>query len=78
MGERRPCEGRVNDTHRSCEGKTRFDSMPRARKVAARLSARHDSRAQAYRCRFCRGFHVGTNDGKRSDDRRNRREEIEA
>lgn len=67
----------MNDAHRSCEGKKRFESMPMARKIAKQLSRRKGVSALTYRCRICRGFHVGTHDRKRRDDRRDV-EELEA
>jgi hypothetical protein len=46
----------------ACSGKARFDSMVRAKEVARRAARRHDGDSfEAYRCRVCRGYHVGEN-----------------
>lgn len=44
----------------SCEGKVRFGSFQRAAQVASRQAGRRGDSRQAYACRFCGGFHVGT------------------
>lgn len=42
-----------------CEGKHRFTDAGLAKKVARQSSRRRDSKASAYRCLVCHGWHVG-------------------
>lgn len=43
-----------------CEGKVRFESWDRARKIAHRQAKRRHAKFQPYACELCGGFHVGT------------------
>lgn len=42
-----------------CAGKESFSDMKTARKVAKRRRRVRDMTGDAYRCRFCRGIHIG-------------------
>lgn len=51
-----------NDDKRQsqCVGKKTFKTFTQARRVSVQLNRRKDERAEAYRCKFCGLFHVGT------------------
>lgn len=44
---------------RSCESKARFTNGAEAQRSSQKASARSQSLILAYRCRFCRGWHIG-------------------
>lgn len=47
----------------TCEGKRPFDTWSMAANVARRRK-KNDKKGQAYKCPFCRKFHIGRNNGK--------------
>lgn len=51
-----------------CVGKSSYPTQPEADRVARRLRARKGGQCEAYRCQFCRNWHIG-----RSMDKRGRR-----
>lgn len=65
-----------------CEGKERFESMEIAHQVARRRrrGSKRDVPGGAYRCRFCKGYHIGRifNKAYRTGRVRPRVEEVEA
>lgn len=49
----------------ACDGKERFLTRALAERVATRVGRRHKGmRANAYQCRGCGGFHIGSTIGK--------------
>ncbi|MDE2107341.1 MAG: hypothetical protein KGL39_59645 [Patescibacteria group bacterium] len=44
----------------SCAGKEAFESFERAEQTARMIARRRKQKINAYRCRYCRGFHVGS------------------
>jgi hypothetical protein len=48
-----------------CHGKHRFEDGGFAKKVAKQSARRKDSKASAYRCMFCGGWHVGNGGQKK-------------
>ena len=52
-------ESLCKDPEISCVGKVKFDSRSLAFGVTERQARSHRSRT-AYRCDFCRGWHLGT------------------
>ena len=44
---------------RACGGKKKFPTRTRAISAAVRISRQTKERLRAYRCRFCRAWHVG-------------------
>lgn len=53
-----------------CIGKHRFDDGGLAKQVARKSSQRKDSKASAYRCVTCGGWHVGNGNGKQQNRRK--------
>jgi hypothetical protein len=54
-----PKEVEQQDRVYECEGKIRFDDIKRAMKTAKLSRQRRNSHANAYYCKFCRGYHIG-------------------
>lgn len=52
-----------------CEGKISFDSAHRAYAVASRRQGVGKA-GSPYRCRYCRGWHIGTSAANRWSNRR--------
>lgn len=44
----------------SCDGKERFPTFGQAARTAHRQAQNKKAKFTAYRCKFCSGFHVGT------------------
>lgn len=55
-----------------CDGKVAFDSYDLANMAAQRKHGKADIGRQAYKCEFCKKFHVG-NPHKRIDNKRRRK-----
>jgi hypothetical protein len=51
-------------------GKHRFDDGGLAKEVAHKSAKRKNSKASAYRCIHCGGWHVGNGNGKQSNSRK--------
>ena len=51
---------------RGCNGKKTYDTFHDASRVALLVRRNKDgSRVEGYRCKVCRGFHIGNPPGKR-------------
>ncbi len=47
--------------HNACLGKVAYLDWDHAKKIAKKIRRNRSARAMVYRCRFCRGIHVGNN-----------------
>ena len=53
-----------------CYGKYRFDDGGLAKQVARKSAKRKESKASAYHCMHCGGWHVGNGNGKQINKRK--------
>lgn len=48
-----------NELEKGCIHKRQYSSIEKARLVAARQNKKHETNMSAYKCAFCRQFHIG-------------------
>lgn len=53
--------------HNVCLGKVAYLDWTHAKKIAKKIRRNQSARAMVYRCRFCRGIHVGNNTSSNKD-----------
>lgn len=68
MGKQRPQPDWLVKTQ--CFGKHRFEDGGLAKKVARQSAKRKESKASAYRCNTCGGWHIGNGNGKKLSQRK--------
>lgn len=59
-------ENIINSHYTFCNGKQRFDNIKLAKDIVKKQSRRRDLKFNIYRCEWCGGYHIGTENIKRN------------